>query len=731
MHQLTKHLQSEFHQSRNLIFVVFVFCMALVASFFTAGNLRTSSAASTAGFRAGNIISDAVMGNYNAMSLAEIQSFLDSKNRCDNTNYNEYLELSNRYSNITWHWEGEPYNGHFVCLAQEKFGDTNGEIGYGMTAAEIIYAAAQENRINPQVLLVLLQKESSLITDKIPNSLDYSKATGYGCPDTAACDKQYSGFKNQVFRAAELFRYTLDNGSMTYREGRESYIGYNPSSSCGGSQVYIENRATAALYRYTPYQPNTAALNAGYGIGDGCSAYGNRNFYLYFTDWFGSTQAAVDGELANIQDGEYVLASKAYPERVLGVSDDNAVLAALSETNDQRWQIKREAGTNYYIITNIATSQNLALDTMKAENGSNLSIHNPDNGICSQRWKIYQLKDNSLAIESACYAGMVVDINGGYSTIGTNIQLWLSHGGPAQKWVLKTGRIIADGAYSIVAKSDPTQALDINNFGSKVNSWESNGGENQRWFAKYDPQTDYYTFTNQYTRKALDLNGGVAKTGAKIGVWEQNASCAQKWKLLPVGSGSYKLLSACSEDYAVSLDGTAKNGTSIIIERDQGQDYQEWNFVVSDNTIKDGTYIISPKNNADSAIEIYNDGKYNGANVDLWSTHGGANQQWYVSYDIDTTTYTLTNPVSGKNLDVYGAKSDRGTNVQLWEVNSTCAQRWNIYSMGDGKYQIVSDCDNSVALDLNGGNTRNGTNIQIWDKNTTNAQRWSFQQVDD
>jgi uncharacterized protein with LGFP repeats len=53
--------------------------------------------------------------------------------------------------------------------------------------------------------------------------------------------------------------------------------------------VFIYNQATAGLYNYTPYQPNAAALRAGYGSGDDCSAYGNRNFYSYFTDWFGST----------------------------------------------------------------------------------------------------------------------------------------------------------------------------------------------------------------------------------------------------------------------------------------------------------------------------------------------------------------------------------------------------------------------------------------------------------
>ena len=51
------------------------------------------------------------------------------------------------------------------------------------------------------------------------------------------------------------------------------------------------NQATANVYYYTPYQPNSTALAAGYGTGDSCSAYGNRNFYNYFTDWFGSTRA--------------------------------------------------------------------------------------------------------------------------------------------------------------------------------------------------------------------------------------------------------------------------------------------------------------------------------------------------------------------------------------------------------------------------------------------------------
>ena len=64
--------------------------------------------------------------------------------------------------------------------------------------------------------------------------------------------------------------------------------------------MFIQNQATAGLYNYTPYQPNAAALAAGYG-GDACSAYGNRNFWNDFTDWFGpTTQRAPIGSVDNV-----------------------------------------------------------------------------------------------------------------------------------------------------------------------------------------------------------------------------------------------------------------------------------------------------------------------------------------------------------------------------------------------------------------------------------------------
>lgn len=258
----------------------------------------TSSAADIRNFNPGNIMSDIVMSNKNTMSVQSIQNFLNSKNYCDNRN----THLADQYPHLQYNIK----DGRFVCMARESFN--------GKSAAQLIWKVGQDYNINPQVLIVLLEKEQGLITDTWPNNVQYRTATGYGCPDTAPCDSQYYGLENQLRLAAKLFRDVLNGGWSNYPVGNR-YVQYHPNAACGGSVVNIQNRATSALYRYTPYQPNQSALNAGYGKGDDCGAYGNRNFWRLFTDWFGATHTPdtlnphPDGTLVDIDGGVYLIQS--------------------------------------------------------------------------------------------------------------------------------------------------------------------------------------------------------------------------------------------------------------------------------------------------------------------------------------------------------------------------------------------------------------------------------------
>ncbi|WP_353112162.1 VCBS repeat-containing protein [Microbacterium sp.] len=236
--------------------------------------------ATLVGFAPGNLVSDAVFTAKDTMTEAQIQAFFDSKVKTCQSGYTCLKDFRITSVNRPADTYCKGYTG-----------------GANESAARIIYKVSQSCGINPQVIIIMLQKEQGLVTHTWPSTWRYDSALGQGCPDDAPCNPQYVGFFHQIYGAARQMQVYMEGRYFTwYAPGKTWNILYNPSQSCGSSPVYIANKATAAMYYYTPYQPNAAALRAGYGTGDGCSAYGNRNFYNYFTDWFGSTQTPSGNE---------------------------------------------------------------------------------------------------------------------------------------------------------------------------------------------------------------------------------------------------------------------------------------------------------------------------------------------------------------------------------------------------------------------------------------------------
>ena len=700
---------------------VAVFLFTFLAQRFS--NKTEVEAASLANFDPGYIISDYQMGNYNSMTEAEIQAFLTAKNSCANTNYNYYVALSQN-KNYTWHWE----NGHFVCLSEEKFGD--GEvIGSGETAAHIIWQAAQDYKINPKVLIVLLQKETGLITDPIPNSGDYRKATGYGCPDTAACSEKYYGFKNQVRNAAALFRTVLDGGWTNYPLGN-NYIQYNPNAACGGSVVNVKNLATSALYRYTPYQPNAGALTAGYGTAS-CGAYGNRNFYLYFEDWFGGVTDTVKS--SKIPDGKYYIQSSKNDTFALDISANssengaNIQLYEMNYSSAQQWEITYNSTTDDYNIKNVISGKSLDVAGAGTSNGTNVQIWE-SNGTCAQRWKIITTDKNTIKLISAC-SSKALDIAGGNISNTTNIQLWSDNGENAQKYLLTpVDTLEEEGVYVIQAKSDMNKVADINGgvreakAGTKVNIFENNDGGGQRW--KVEKTSDgYHTIINAQSGKVMDVEAAGTDDGTRIQIYDSNETCAQKWKVLRNDDDSYTFISACSNKILDLNANDTSNNSKIQIYSANNSDAQKWTMQKI-QIIEDGEYNIVSALSANKVVDITANSNLNGTNIQLYDKNGTNAQKWNVAYDKNTDLYTITNPGTGKVLDVAAAGTWNGTNVQLYEKNGTCAQKWTIYKTGS-KYVIASSCSELV-LDVSAGSIANGANIQLYEKNGTNAQKWSF-----
>lgn len=203
-----------------IVLIVFTFCI-----------IKTSSQEYDSLFNPNFIISDYELEDYSSMNLYDIQAFLNKQTG----------QLKNYIIK-------DPSTGKLI------------------SAAEIIYEASQKYKINPKYLIVLLQKEQSLITDPNPTQKQFDWAMGFAICDSCAMNdpilQKYKGFYNQVFYAAQRNRFYIENSDIfwLFQIGREYNI--------DGKKITPINQATVNLYNYTPHYN------------------GNYNFWKIWQKWF-------------------------------------------------------------------------------------------------------------------------------------------------------------------------------------------------------------------------------------------------------------------------------------------------------------------------------------------------------------------------------------------------------------------------------------------------------------
>ena len=173
-------------------------------------------------FNPGNIISDGLFFNGNALSEQQVNAIIEKQGAA--------CSGEKCLKSMTFSTESQPANEY--CEAYEG--------GPNESAAAIIYKSGKACDISQKVLLTVLQKEQHLLTATDPSDFQFKSAMGLSCPDDANCDPEYAGFFKQVYGAAKRYQYYVQHEDRYgYHAGTLNYIQYNPDASCGGSNVYI------------------------------------------------------------------------------------------------------------------------------------------------------------------------------------------------------------------------------------------------------------------------------------------------------------------------------------------------------------------------------------------------------------------------------------------------------------------------------------------------------------
>lgn len=301
--------------------------------------------------------------------------------------------------------------------------------------------------------------------------------------------------------------------------------------------------------------------------------------------------------------------------------------------------------------------------------------------------------------------------------------------------------VLADGTYNIQSLVNPNYVLDIyggyTTNGANVQLYRSNDTEAQLFKVTHDSQ-GYVTFTNVKSGKVLDVYGGTKKNNQNIWQFSSNGSRAQKWIVKPDGNG-YVIISALDSNYVLDLStGKAVNSSNIQLYTYCGSNAQRWKFskLVSKtdklnslaqsnkNVLADGTYVISTALSSNYVLDVYGGYTWNKANVQLFAKNGTDAQAFKVTHDSQGYV-TFTNVNSGKVLEVAGSRAGNNANVQQYSLDGSRAQKWVVQKNGSG-YTIISALDPNFVLDLSGALVMNGRNIGLYQNNGSKAQQWDF-----
>ena len=529
--------------------------------------------------------------------------------------------------------------------------------------------------------------------------------------------------------------------------------------------------------------------------------------------------------------GDYIVQSATGNQYVLDVqwgskaSGANVQTYTYNGSDAQKWHLSYDAD-GLYTITSIASNKPLDLSGASAWYGSNVHQY-AANGTKAQKW-IITGKDGQYKIASAIDAMFVLDVSGGSAYNGANIQVYCDNGTGAQKFLfmtanatIPTSEVIADGVYAIAAHANKNYVVEVSGGstanGANVQLYKDNASNAQRWgFVRNSD--GLYSIFNMTSGKMLDVYNGSPLPGANISQYASNDTKAQRWSLVKDSGSTYSLVSAISGLVVDIAGGKIANGSNIQTYTSNGTAAQLFDLI-SKPLLEDRSYTILATVGNEMAVDLPEGSRDDGKKLTVYSSNetmaqhivakkvsgdnytlqvvasskyltdesgsvvqrsakSDASQQWTAiltkggvafknaatgkfmnvsskspkngtslvtgaegatskfglrsSNMIADGLYTLTAVLSSKGrvLDVEGGSWANGANVELYSSNNSNAQKFTIKHIQDGYYRLTLTLSEK-AVDVAGGSKDKDANVDIYSWNSTDAQLWKVGLADD
>lgn len=437
-----------------------------------------------------------------------------------------------------------------------------------------------------------------------------------------------------------------------------------------------------------------------------------------------------------IEEGMYYISSALSNKKALTIANGKTTNAANLQIGDkgrqyQKFQVSYDSKLKAYTITAFHSDKVLDVAGAGQSNGTNVQQYQR-NKSKAQQWIIQKTSDGYYSIISKCNY-LFLDVSGASTKNGTNIQVYEANNSKAQKFKFEKindmtcGQVLENGIYKIASALNGNKVLDISGGstknGANLQLWSSDNVQQQKFQITYNSTGKYYEIKALHSNKVFDIAGNGKIDGTNVAQYVSNQSNAQKWVLKDAGNGYFYIIGAYSGLYLDVAAASTANGTNVQVYTGNGTKAQKFKFNKM-KMIDNSNYQIVMRQNNQKALDITSGSYDENANLQIWNKEN-VSQQIFNIRAIDHTYYKIIAKHSKKVLTV----NSNNNVVQATDRNAD-SQKWSFESMGNGYYRIKSKAT-GLYLNVVGNMTANGTNVQVCKGTNSVAQQFKLNKINE
>lgn len=329
------------------------------------------------------------------------------------------------------------------------------------------------------------------------------------------------------------------------------------------------------------------------------------NIQVYRRNNYSDSQKFWLEPISILNDGIYTINPIEDPNKVFDVqngSNGNGAPIQIYESNNslaQRFELVYDKDTDTYWIRTAASGGWITgSDGSVVQSGSSEADRNASNG-----WKLVWNGTFFSLLNSD--TNSVVTLGAGGTANGSALTMAIMNGTGKQHFLFLSAQLVANGLYEIHSGMNSSLVLDVaggaSHDGANIQIYKDNNSVAQKFYitkVTTEDGVDHYIIKNFASQKVVDVLNGSKDVGANIQQWLLNNSDAQLWRIeiadgggimfINVGSGHILSVASNNNVYQDVKGGVSTRAQAWTIEETQGYGWVSqngtWYFYYRDGT---------------------------------------------------------------------------------------------------------------------------------------------------